>query len=174
MVVTRIPMLGFAAFSGTGKTTLLTRLLPLLRTRGLRIGMVKHAHHGFDIDRPGKDSYELRRAGAGQMLVASARRWVLMVEEGDGLEEPDLHQLVERLDQDALDLILVEGFKHEDFPKIELHRPSMGQPLMCLDDPNIIALATDAEPAQAPPVPLLDLNRVEEIEACVLDWLRGR
>jgi molybdopterin-guanine dinucleotide biosynthesis protein B len=174
MVVTRIPMLGFAAFSGTGKTTLLTRLLPLLRARGLRIGMLKHAHHGFDIDRPGKDSYELRRAGAEQMLVASARRWVLMVEEGDDLEEPDLQQLVERLDQDALDLILVEGFKHEDFPKIELHRPSMGQPLMCLDDPNIIALATDAKPAQEPPVPLLDLNRVEEIETCILDWLRVR
>ncbi len=174
MVVTRVPMLGFAAFSGTGKTTLLTRLLPLLRTQGLRIGMLKHAHHGFDIDRPGKDSYELRRAGAAQMLVASARRWVLMVEEGEGLEEPDLQQLVARLNQDALDMILVEGFKHEAFPKIELHRPSMGRPLMCLDDPNIIALATDAKPVQESPVPLLDLNRVEEIGTFVLDWLRGR
>ena len=174
MVVTRIPMLGFAAFSGTGKTTLLTRLLPLLRAQGLRIGMVKHAHHGFDIDRPGKDSYELRRAGAEQMLVASARRWVLMVEEGEGLEEPDLQRLVERLDQAALDLILVEGFKHEAFPKIELHRPSLGHRLICLEDPNIIALATDAQPAQEPTVPLLDLNRVDEIATFVLDWLRGR
>lgn len=174
MVVTRIPMLGFAAFSGTGKTTLLTRLLPLLRAQGLRVGMLKHAHHGFDIDRPGKDSYELRRAGATQMLVASARRWVLMVEEGEGLEEPDLQQLVERLDQDALDLILVEGFKHEAFPKIELHRPSMGQPLMCLEDPNIIALATDAQPVQKPTVPMLGLNRVDEIGSFVLEWLRGR
>jgi molybdopterin-guanine dinucleotide biosynthesis protein B len=167
-------MLGFAAFSGTGKTTLLTRLLPLLRAQGLRVGMLKHAHHGFDIDRPGKDSYELRRAGATQMLVASARRWVLMVEEGEGLEEPDLQQLVERLDQDALDLILVEGFKHEAFPKIELHRPSMGQPLMCLEDPNIIALATDAQPVQKPTVPMLGLNRVDEIGSFVLEWLRGR
>ena len=174
MVVTRIPMLGFAAFSGTGKTTLLTRLVPLLRAQGLRVGMLKHAHHGFDIDRPGKDSYELRRAGATQMLVASARRWVLMVEEGEGLEEPDLQQLVERLDQDALDLILVEGFKHEAFPKIELHRPSMGQPLMCLEDPNIIALATDAQLVQKPTVPMLSLNRVDEIGSFVLEWLRGR
>ena len=174
MVETRIPMLGFAAFSGTGKTTLLIRLLPLLRAQGLRIGMLKHAHHGFDIDRPGKDSYELRRAGAEQMLVASARRWVLMAEEGEGLAEPDLQRLVARLDQDALDLILVEGFKHEAFPKIELHRPSMGQRLMCLDDPNIIALATDAQPAREPTVPMLNLNQVEEIAAFVLDWLRER
>lgn len=174
MVVTRIPMLGFAAYSGTGKTTLLTKLLPLLRAEGLRVGMVKHAHHSFEIDRPGKDSYELRQAGAEQMLVASARRWVLMVEEGGWLEEPDLQSLVERLDQDVLDLILVEGFKHEAFPKIELHRPSMGKTLMCLDDPDIIALATDNQPERPPPVPVLDLNRIDQIAEFVLAWLRGR
>ena len=139
---TRVPVLGFAAFSGTGKTTLLTRLLPRLRERGLRVGMIKHSHHDFDIDIPGKDSYELRKAGAEQVLVASSRRWALMVET-PGQAEADLWSLLPKLDSSRLDLILVEGFRHLRFPKIELHREALGKPFLYPDDDTIIALASD-------------------------------
>jgi len=139
-----IPLLGFAAWSGAGKTTLLTRLLPVLRASGLEVALIKHAHHNFDIDHPGKDSYVLRQAGAGQVLVASSRRFALMVENPQGAEvEPVLSQLIARIDTDRADLILVEGFKREPIPKIEIHRPALGKPLLCNDDPNIIAVATD-------------------------------
>jgi len=152
-----IPIVGFAAYSGTGKTTLLRRLIPELRARGLRVGVVKHAHHDFDIDTPGKDSYELRKAGAGEVLVASGRRWALMVEtEGEG--DPDLQTLLHRLDPAALDLVLVEGFKHARLPKIELHRPLLGKPLLYPHDPHILAVASDAPLAQPLFLPLLDLN----------------
>lgn len=156
------PVLGFAAFSGTGKTTLLTRLIPLLRARGLHIGMIKHAHHEFDIDTPGKDSYELRKAGAEQMLIASSRRWALMVETPTQ-PEADLFALVARLDQTQLDLILVEGFRHETIPKIELHRPSLRHPLLCLQDKKIIAVATDTVLTTALTIPVLDLNQPAQI-----------
>ncbi len=139
-----IPLLGFAAWSGAGKTSLLTRLLPVLRRGGLEVALIKHAHHNFDIDHPGKDSYALRQAGAGQVLVASSRRFALMVENPQGAEvEPVLSQLIARIDTDRADLILVEGFKREPIPKIEVHRPALGKPLLCKDDPNIIAVATD-------------------------------
>lgn len=167
MVQSKIPILGFAAFSGTGKTTLLKKLLPLLRERGLCIGMVKHTHHDFDIDQPGKDSYELRKAGASEMLVASGKRWALMVEterEGD----PILQELISRLDQPNLDLILVEGFKHEAFEKIELHRPSRGKPLMFPDDTDIIAVATDGTLAEQTSLPILDINDANSIAEFIL------
>ncbi|ROR32319.1 molybdopterin-guanine dinucleotide biosynthesis protein MobB [Inmirania thermothiophila] len=156
------PVLGIAAYSGTGKTTLLVRLVPLLKRRGLRLGVVKHAHHDFEIDYPGKDSYEVRKAGAEQVLVASRHRWALVTEMGD-TGEPPLDALLERLDRHRLDLVLVEGFKHGRFPKIELHRPVLGRPLLCLEDETVIALATDAPPQRAVPVPVLDLNRPEAI-----------
>lgn len=165
-----VPVLGIAAYSGTGKTTLLRKVLPLLRARGLRVGMVKHAHHSFDIDVPGKDSYELRKAGAVQMLVASRHRWALVTEMGD-VGEPALVQLLERLDQSDLDLILVEGFKAEAFPKIELHRPSLGHPLLYPLDRSIIALASDAPLEVARDVALLDLNRPERIAGFILHWI---
>lgn len=165
-----VPLCGFAAFSGTGKTTLLRALLPRLRERGLRIAVVKHAHHDFDTDIPGKDSYELRKAGAAQMLVASRRRWALITEM-DGKQEPALDDLLTRLDVDAVDLILVEGFKTAPIPKIELHRPALGRPLLCLTDPSIIAVATDSELQQAIDVPQLPLNQPEEIAAFLLDYL---
>ena len=111
-----IPILGFAAWSGTGKTTLLRRLLPILAGRGIRVGMIKHAHHDFDVDTPGKDSYELRKAGAAQMLISSRRRWALMVERPVD-REPPLDEVLLELDQELLDLILVEGFKHERFAR---------------------------------------------------------
>ncbi len=167
----RVPILGFAAYSGTGKTTLLRKLLPLLRARGLRVAVVKHAHHTFDTDVPGKDSYELRRAGAVQMLVASRHRWALVTETGD-TGEPRLAELLGQLAQDALDLILVEGFKAEPIPKIELHRPSLGHPLMCLTDASIIALATDQPPATPLPIPVLDLAQPEALVEFILATLR--
>ncbi len=172
MLETKIPVLGFAAYSGTGKTTLLKQLLPLLRQRGLRIGMIKHAHHDFDIDIPGKDSYELRKAGANEMLIASGKRWALMVEtEQDG--DPVLQEMLNRLDQANLDMVLVEGFKHEEFPKIELHRPSVGKPLIFPQDRNIIAVATDGKLSQATDLPILDLNDIQAIAGFVVTNFMG-
>ena len=165
-----IPILGFAAWSGTGKTTLLRRLLPILAGRGIRVGMVKHAHHDFEVDTPGKDSYELRKAGAAQMLISSRRRWALMVERPVD-REPPLDEVLLELDQELLDLILVEGFKHERFPKIELHRPSFGRPLLHPRDDTIVAVATDA-PLDVPvSLPMLDLNSPEKIASFVIDTI---
>ena len=166
MVRARCPVLGFAAFSGTGKTTLLVQLLPRLRAAGLRIGMIKHAHHKFDVDVPGKDSYELRKAGASQMLVTSSRRWALMTDL-DEERDPVLQEMLEHLDQANLDLVLVEGFKHEAFPKIELHRPATGSPLLYPQDSTVIAVATDAPLPGPMSLPLLDLNDVAGIAAFV-------
>ena len=171
MLSSPIPVLGFAAYSGTGKTTLLKRLIPLLRRRGVKIGLVKHAHHDFDPDIPGKDSYELRKAGAAQVLVASHRRWALVTER-DRVEEPQLQRELERMDHQLLDLILVEGFKHERFPKIELHRPALGKPLIHPEDPSVIAVATDADLAETRDLPRLDLNDPSEIADFVGAWLR--
>jgi molybdopterin-guanine dinucleotide biosynthesis protein MobB len=166
-----LPVLGFAAFSGTGKTTLLKQLIPLLAAEGVRVGVIKHAHHNFDIDKPGKDSYELRRAGARQMLVASARRWALMAE-NDVAGDPQLDDLVYRLDPDSIDLVLVEGFKHVPFPRIELHRPALGHPLLFPEDRSIIAVAADAPIADCE-LPVLDLNDTAAVAEFILTWLAG-
>jgi molybdopterin-guanine dinucleotide biosynthesis protein B len=161
--MSKIPILGFVAYSGTGKTSLLLNIIPLLKAKGLRIGMIKHSHHRkFDIDHPGKDSYRLRKAGAEQMLVASRKRWALMVEIENALEEPNLEQLLTNLNQDELDLILVEGFKHENYPKIEVHRPSLGRPLFHKDD-SIIAIACDAPLSKITNLPVLDMNHPEQV-----------
>ena len=163
------PVLGFAAFSGTGKTTLLKQLIPLLAEHGVQVGVIKHAHHNFDIDKPGKDSYELRKAGARQMLVASSRRWALMTETDlDG--DPELESLIGRLDPDSIDLVLVEGFKHVPYTRIELHRPALGHPLLYPDDSTIIAVATDS-PIDSGTLPVLDLNNVVAVVEFVLAWL---
>ena len=169
------PTLGFAAYSGTGKTTLLTQLIPLLRERGIRLAVVKHAHHEFDIDKPGKDSYELRKAGAVQTLIASKRRWAL-VTESTPESEPTLADLVARLDHAALDLILVEGFKHVAFPKIELHRARLGKPFLFPDDRSVIAIACDdTDLPDAGSLPLLDLNDPSQIAEFIHHHvLRGR
>lgn len=150
-------LLGFAAWSGTGKTTLLRKLIPALKANGVRVGVIKHAHHNFDVDQPGKDSYELRHAGAAQMLITSSRRWALMVEEDQG-ERPSLTRMLSRMDHSTLDLVLVEGFKQARFPKIELHRPSLKTDLLHSDDSNIIAVASDQPINPARDIPLLDLN----------------
>jgi len=167
-----IPILGFVAYSGTGKTTLLLKIIPLLKDKGLRIGMIKHTHHKkFDIDYPGKDSYRLRQAGAEQMLVASRKRWALMVELGDEFEEPDLGQLLSHLDQKKLDLILVEGFKHERFPKIEVHRPSLGHTPFFPEDDSIIAVACDVPDEIETQLPVLDMNHPKQIVAFIEERL---
>lgn len=170
MLSAKVPVLGFAAYSGTGKTFLLKKLLPLLREQGLRIGMIKHTHHDFDIDQPGKDSYELRKAGASQMLVASGRRWALMVET-HGTGDPDLQEMIDQLDHTKLDLILVEGFKHVAFPKIELYRNQLGKPFIYPDDPTIVAFACDGEPPDDLPLPRLDLNDARQIADFIGDWM---
>jgi molybdopterin-guanine dinucleotide biosynthesis adapter protein len=169
MLDSQLPVLGFAAFSGTGKTTLLKKLIPLLRAQGLRPGVIKHAHHKVEFDTPGKDSYELRKAGARQVMLASANRWALMGEE-EGAEEPELSALLQRLDFSDLDLVLVEGFRHLPYPKIELHRPSLDKPLLCVDDDSVIAIALDAALDQPLPLPRLDLNDPPVIAAFIKDY----
>lgn len=171
-IQTRCPILGFAAYSGTGKTTLLTQLIPMLKAKGIRIGMIKHAHHKFDIDKPGKDSYELRKAGAEQMLIASKNRWALMVETPDNDDDPRLDEMLAQLDQDKLDLILVEGFKHVAFAKIELHRPSTGKTLLFPDDKDIIAVASDEPDTIQTDLPILDLNNPEQIAEYIVDFIK--
>ena len=165
MTLDRLPVLGFVGYSGSGKTTLLCKLLPLLSARGLRIAVIKHAHHGFDIDHPGKDSYVLRKAGARQTLVASASRWALMTER-ESPQEPRLADLMPRLDLALLDLVLVEGFKHESIPKIEVHRPVLGHPLLFPHDPAIVAVAADAV-LPAAGIPVLDLNSPEQVAGLI-------
>jgi molybdopterin-guanine dinucleotide biosynthesis protein MobB len=162
-------VLGFAAFSGTGKTTLLVKLIPLLTARGIRTALVKHAHHDFDIDIPGKDSYELRKAGARQVLVASSQRRALITET-PGASDPDLETLVAGLDHDSIDLVLVEGFRHVPFPRIELHRDALGNPLLFSEDASIIAVAADHD-LDSGELPVLDINDPEAIADFILAWL---
>jgi len=163
------PVLGFAAFSGTGKTTLLEKLIPQLTEQGLRIGMVKHAHHAFDIDQPGKDSYRLRKAGAQQVLIASSQRQALMTENSTP-QEPRLDELLTRLDLDNIDLVLVEGFRHVPFPKIELHRKALGKTLLHPEDSDIIAVASD-HLTDCGDLPALDINDTAAIAAFIIKWL---
>ena len=157
---------GLAGWSGSGKTTLLAALIPELAARGLSVSTIKHAHHDFDIDRPGKDSWRHRQAGAREVMVASARRWALMRElRGDA--EPSLDELVRRLG--PVDVVIVEGFKRHPHPKLEVHRPSLGKPLLYPDDPHIVAIASD-EPFAAP-LPLLSLADPAAVAGFMLDHL---
>lgn len=157
---------GLAGWSGSGKTTLLTALIPELRARGLTVSTIKHAHHEFDIDRPGKDSWRHREAGASEVMVASSRRWALMHELRDA-SEPSLVELVAHMS--PVDLLIVEGFKRHPHPKLEIHRPSVGKPLLYPDDPDIVAIASDD--VLAAPIPCLPLNAVGAIAGFVLDHL---
>ncbi|EOW9152397.1 bifunctional molybdopterin-guanine dinucleotide biosynthesis adaptor protein MobB/molybdopterin molybdotransferase MoeA [Vibrio cholerae] len=162
-----LPLLGFAAYSGTGKTTLLEALLPKLTAAGLRIGLLKHAHHDFDVDKPGKDSYRLRKAGASQMLIASRNRHALMTETPDA--EAEFDYLLTRFDAEKLDVILVEGCKNIAFPKIELHRAEVGKPWLYPHDENIIAIAADE--TVATDLPQMHINDLDAIADFVLDYV---
>ncbi|QFU01449.1 Molybdopterin-guanine dinucleotide biosynthesis adapter protein [Halomonas sp. THAF5a] len=164
-----LPVLGIAAWSGTGKTTLLERLLPALRERGLRVAVIKHAHHSFDVDQPGKDSHRLRQAGASPMLVASRARVAVMMET-PGREEADLAALLEMVRPQRPDLVLVEGFKAWPLPKLELYRPSVGKPLRVAEDPWVRAVASDAALALPEGVEALELNDLEALADWIAAW----
>jgi len=163
-----VPILGFAAFSGTGKTTLLTKLIPLLKIKGLRVALIKHSHHNFEIDKPGKDSYRLREAGATPVMLVSSHRRAIITE-FDSIIEPKLDDQLTALDQSNLDLILVEGFKAENFPKIELHRASLEKSLLFPDDPSIIAIATDGKALRLDYPTHLDINNPQLISDFIIN-----
>ena len=165
------PILGFCAYSGTGKTTLLTQLIPILRNRGIQVGVIKHAHHNFEMDREGKDSFRFRQAGATEVMLASSRRWVLLHENSEEAD-PDPEELLQRMNLDHLDLVLVEGFKHHMLPKIEIHRPSLGRDMMHPDLPGIIALASDETPSDNLDIPWLDLNHPETLAEFIFEWMK--
>lgn len=133
---------GLVGWSGSGKTTLLVKLLPELIGRGLTVSTMKHTHHNVDIDRPGKDSYEHRRAGATEVLITGSRRWALLHENRDG-QEPTIDDLLAQMS--AVDLVLIEGFKAHRHHKLEVFRPAVGKPMLAADDPTIVAVASDAE-----------------------------
>ncbi|ACT15246.1 MULTISPECIES: molybdopterin-guanine dinucleotide biosynthesis protein MobB [Pectobacterium] len=165
-----LPLLAVAAYSGTGKTTLLKHVIPLLINHGVRIGLIKHTHHQMDIDTPGKDSYELRKAGAAQTIVASNQRWALMTETPEQ-EEPNIYELVGKMDPSTLDLVLVEGFKHEKIAKIALFRQSLGRELSDLIDEYVIAIAADTEINTV--LPVLDINQPEQVANFIHQWLQN-
>ena len=133
-------LFGFAGWSGSGKTTLIEKLIPLFVARGLKVSLLKHAHHTFDVDQPGKDSHRHRHAGCTEVLVSSSRRWAL-VHELRGAPEPGFAELIERLS--PCDLVLIEGFKRERVPKLEVYRASTGEPLLHPQDSDIVAIASD-------------------------------
>lgn len=166
-----LPLVGFVAYSGTGKTTLLEKVIPELRAMNLRVGLIKHAHHDFDIDIPGKDSWRLRQAGATQVMVASRKRWALITEHDLTRDEPNLQELLQQLDTTLLDLVLVEGFKHEPFPKIELRRSELERPEIHPEDPHVIAVAHDAPQHYHCPLPLLDINQPRQIARFIVTHL---
>jgi molybdopterin-guanine dinucleotide biosynthesis protein B len=155
---------GFAGWSGSGKTTLIEKLIPLFVGRGLRVALVKHAHHTFDVDQPGKDSYRHRHAGSTEVLVTSSRRWVLM-HELRGATEPGLIEHLARLS--PCDLVLVEGFKRERIPKLEVFRAQVGEPLLHPHDADIVAIASDQRIDTK--LPQFDLDDRAAIADFVLD-----
>jgi len=158
---------GFAGWSGSGKTTLIEKLIPRFAKRGLRVSLVKHAHHTFDVDTPGKDSYRHRQAGATEILVSSSRRWVLM-HELRGAQEPSFEEAVSRFS--PCDLLIVEGFKFAPIPKLEVWRAETGEALLHPNDPHIIAVASDQKVKTT--LPQFDLNDDAGIEQFVVEYLK--
>ena len=158
---------GFAGWSGSGKTTLIESLIPRLVKRGLRVSLIKHAHHTFDVDQPGKDSYRHRHAGAAEVLVTSSRRWVLM-HELRGAAEPPFDEQLRRLS--PCDLVLVEGFKRAAIPKLEVWRRATGEPLLHPNDSHIVAVASDSKVETR--LPLLELDDHAQIASFILAHLR--
>ena len=157
-------IIGLAGWSGSGKTTLITKLIPRLIERGIRVSTLKHAHHGFDLDQPGKDSFFHRAAGATEVIISSARRWAILHELRDE-PEWDLRNLVAKMS--PVDLVLVEGFKRDAFPKLEIHRAANGKPLIHPEDSHIVAIASDIALPQVK-VPVIDLNDIDAIADLLL------
>jgi molybdopterin-guanine dinucleotide biosynthesis protein B len=164
-------VIGLAGWSGAGKTSLASRLIPALAARGMAVATIKHAHHRFDVDVPGKDSWLHREAGARQVMVASANRWALMTELR-GAPEPDLAFLLARLN--PVDLVLIEGFKRDPHPKIEVHRAANAKPWLHPQDPAIVAIASDCPPPARPggALPWVDLDDTDAIAALALHHAR--
>jgi molybdopterin-guanine dinucleotide biosynthesis protein B len=152
-------IIGLAGWSGSGKTTLITKVIPRLVARGVRVSTLKHAHHGFDLDQPGKDSFMHRAAGATEVVISSARRFAIL-HELRAEPEWNLPDLLAKLS--PVDLVLVEGFKRDAFPKLEIHRETNGKPLLHPEDPHIVAVASDVALPQAT-VPVIDLDDIERI-----------
>lgn len=159
-------VMGIVGWSGSGKTSLLVEVLPLLRERGLKVSTMKHAHHRFDVDSAGKDSYRHREAGASEVLVVTSSRWVLMHELREE-PEPSIEALIERMT--PVDLLLIEGFKTHSHPKLEIHRESEGKPLLCLEDAEIVAVASD-RPLPELRIPVLDLNDPDAVVEFILTY----
>jgi molybdopterin-guanine dinucleotide biosynthesis adapter protein len=157
-------IIGLAGWSGSGKTTLITKLIPCLIARGVKVSTLKHAHHGFDLDQPGKDSFFHRAAGATEVIISSARRWAILHELREETEW-DLGALVAKMS--PVDLVLVEGFKRDRFPKLEVHRAANSKPLIHPEDPQIVAIASDI-PLPGAKIPVIDLNDIEAIADLLL------
>ena len=159
-------IIGLAGWSGSGKTTLIKKLIPCLIARGLKVSTLKHAHHGFDLDQPGKDSFFHRAAGATEVIISSAKRFAILHELRDEAEW-DLPDLVAKMS--PVDLVLVEGYKRDAFPKLEVHRAANGKPLIHPEDPHIIAIAADV-PVPSAKVPVVDLNDIDGITDVLLTY----
>lgn len=158
---------GFAGYSGSGKTTVIEQIIPQLVNQGFAVSLLKHTHHDFDLDQPGKDSWRHRQAGAQEVLLAGDQRWALL-HENRGATPPSLDELCRRLA--PCDLLLVEGYKHEPIPKLEIHRPAHGRPLLHPHDPAIVAIASDV--VLDTDLPLLDLNQTDQITAFIISYLQ--
>jgi|TARA_Y100000310_G_scaffold342280_1_gene444824 molybdopterin-guanine dinucleotide biosynthesis protein MobB len=169
----RVPILGIVAIqSNSGKTTLLEKLIALLGEDELRVGVIKHVHHNFDMDREGKDSYRFRKAGSSQVMMASDRRWALLMENDDVAQYPDLDELIVHMDQTKLDLLLVEGLRDYAFTKIEVTLEDSAEGLLCHDDPHIIAVAGKV-PLQSLPVSWLPIDEPEKVATFIKKWMMG-
>ena len=162
----RMRIVGLAGWSGSGKTTLIAKVLPVLIGRGLKVSTLKHAHHGFDLDKPGKDSFMHRAAGASEVLISSAKRWAVLHELRDEAEWT-MPALLSKIT--PVDLVLVEGFKRENFPKVEVYRAANGKPLLHGEDRYIVAIASDT-PLPTAPLPVVDLNDVEAVADALLQY----
>ncbi len=160
-------IIGIIGWSGSGKTTLLGNLIPTLTARGLTVSTMKHTHHDFDMDQPGKDSYRHREAGAQEVLLTSQKRWALLHELREA-PEYDIDDLINMMA--PVDILLIEGFKAHTYPKIEINRPSRGKKLICQGDDSVVALATD-EPFEGVGITQLDLNDVEAVADYIVSYL---
>jgi len=163
---TAMKIFGLAGWSGSGKTTLMVHLLPELVGRGVKVSTIKHAHHDFEIDRPGKDSYEHREAGATEVMITGGKRWALMHEIREKAE-PSVAELMRHMT--PVDLLMIEGFKNDEHPKLEVFRAATGKPLLCAQDQNIVAVASD-EALAGLDIPQLDLNNVPAIADFIIDY----
>ncbi|WP_263080497.1 molybdopterin-guanine dinucleotide biosynthesis protein B [Endozoicomonas sp. Mp262] len=167
------PVIGFAAYSGTGKTTLLEKVIPVLSKKGLNIGLIKASHHRIDLDKPGKDSYRLRQAGASQLLLSTPDHSICFTRQKSAEKEPELEEQLRLMNHDEIDLIIVEGFRDAAIPKIELHRQAVDKPFLFKSDTNIIAIATDQLVSEAPAKLIqLDINMPEAVADFIIHFIR--